>query len=87
MDLSNIMPGIFFYSGINDLFSKISQQRQSSNINSEYLSILESNPRQQAAPAGVPCCRPGIHGVAPTGRQQGTPTGGSAVQMMNGPVE
>jgi hypothetical protein len=28
-------------------------------------------------PVGVPCCRPGIHGVAPTVRQQGTPTGGS----------
>jgi hypothetical protein len=26
---------------------------------------------------GVPYCRPGIHGVAPTVRQQGTPTRGS----------
>ncbi len=33
---------------------------------------------------GVPCCRPGIHGVAPTVRQQGTPTRGSAVQIIPG---
>jgi hypothetical protein len=34
-------------------------------------------------PVGVSCCRTGIHGVAPTVRQQDTPTGGSAVQKEN----
>jgi hypothetical protein len=32
--------------------------------------------------AGVPYCRPGIHGVAPTVRQQGTPARGSHCTCM-----
>jgi len=31
--------------------------------------------RRHAAPGGVSYCRPGIHGVAPTVRQQDTPPG------------